>query len=231
MKLPLFKNLFFIGIMLTGVRLMVKYPSGSPAAFRKPDKKPKIRHSYHHRKGVNFSDRGMTLEQQINESNKYYRVEGIAVVHKKPTPVQIVKVDYPKRSKAVIREAYFRQASTTDYNGVYNGYYLDFEAKETRNKTNFPLKNFHEHQIIHLDECLQQQGICFTIIRFTSLDRYFVTPASSIIAAWRKKHKSSMTLKEVEDRSIEIKSGFRPTLPYLNAIDRFIADRKINNGK
>ena len=151
--------------------------------------------------------------------------------HKKPTPVQIVKVDYPKRSKAVIREAYFRQASTTDYNGVYNGYYLDFEAKETRNKTNFPLKNFHEHQIIHLDECLQQQGICFTIIRFTSLDRYFVTPASSIIAAWRKRHKSSMTLKEVEDRSIEIKSGFRPTLPYLNAIDRFIADRKINNGK
>lgn len=207
---------------------MVKYPSGSLAAFRKPIKKEekKIRHPYTHRKGVNFSDRGMTLEQQINESNKYYLNEGIAVVHKKPTPIQIVKVDYPKRSKAVIREAYFRQASTTDYNGVYKGYYLDFEAKETRNKTNFPLKNFHEHQIFHLNACLKQQGICFTIIRFASLERYFVTPASFVIHAWQDKDKSSMTLEEIEENSYEIKSGFRPTLPYLKVVDNFIADRK-----
>ena len=71
---------------------MVKYPSGSMAAFRKPNTR-KIRKSYTHKKGVNFSDRGMTLEQQINESNKYYLEEEMAVVHKKPTPVQIVKVD------------------------------------------------------------------------------------------------------------------------------------------
>ncbi|XKU95935.1 Holliday junction resolvase RecU [Lactobacillus acidophilus] len=214
---------------------MVKYPSGSLAAFRKTvttqtvttQKKMRTgKRSYTHKKGVNFSDRGMTLEQQINESNKYYLTEEIAVVHKKPTPIQIVKVDYPKRSKAVIREAYFRQASTTDYNGVYKGYYLDFEAKETKNKTNFPLKNFHEHQIFHLAECLKQQGICFTIIRFASLERYFVTPASFVINAWRKAEKSSMTLKEIESHSYEIKSGFRPTLPYLKAVDNFIADRK-----
>lgn len=207
---------------------MVKYPSGSLAAFRKPVKKTenKLHRSYTHKKGVNFSDRGMTLEQQINESNKYYLNEEIAVVHKKPTPIQIVKVDYPKRSRAVIREAYFRQASTTDYNGVYRGYYLDFEAKETRNKTNFPLKNFHEHQIFHLDECLKQQGICFTIIRFASLERYFVTPASFVIRSWKDKDKSSMTLEEIEENSYEIKSGFRPTLPYLKAVDNFIADRK-----
>ncbi len=209
---------------------MVKYQSGSLAAFRKTvttQKKMRTgKRSYTHKKGVNFSDRGMTLEQQINESNKYYLTEEIAVVHKKPTPIQIVKVDYPKRSKAVIREAYFRQASTTDYNGVYKGYYLDFEAKETKNKTNFPLKNFHEHQIFHLAECLKQQGICFTIIRFASLERYFVTPASFVINAWRKAEKSSMTLKEIESHSYEIKSGFRPTLPYLKAVDNFIADRK-----
>ena len=155
----------------------------------------------------------------------------MAVVHKKPTPVQIVKVDYPKRSKAVIREAYFRQASTTDYNGVYKGYYLDFEAKETKNKTNFPLKNFHEHQIFHLNACLKQKGICFTIIEFTSLQRYFVTPASFVISAWQKNNKSSMTLKEIEDNSYEICSGFRPTLPYLEAVDHFIADREMKNGR
>ena len=49
----------------------------------------------------------------------------MAVIHKKPTPVQIVNVHYPMRSKAVINEAYFRTPSTTDYNGIYNGHYLD----------------------------------------------------------------------------------------------------------
>ncbi len=82
-----------------------------------------------------YGKRGMSLEDEINESNKYYLSAGIAVIHKKPTPIQIVDVYYPKRSAAVIKKAYFKQASTTDYNGVYRGHYLDFEAKETKNKT------------------------------------------------------------------------------------------------
>ena len=52
-------------------------------------------------------------------------------------PIQIVRVDYPQRSRAKIVEAYFRQASTTDYSGVYNGYYIDFEAKETKQNVRF----------------------------------------------------------------------------------------------
>ncbi|KRL63588.1 Holliday junction resolvase RecU [Lactobacillus psittaci] len=203
---------------------MVKYPSGSKAAISGEVYIPKKK-SHRAKKAVNFSDRGMTLEEQINESNAYYLEQGLCVVHKKPTPIQIVKVDYPKRSRAVIREAYFRQASTTDYNGVYQGYYLDFEAKETKNKRSFPLKNFHDHQIIHLSRCLKQDGICFTIIRFSSLNRYFVTPASFVIKCYQNPDKSSITLKEIEAISYEIKSGFRPTLPYLEAIDKFIADR------
>ena len=112
---------------------MVNYPRGIFSS---------IEHSISHQNKIIFSDRGMTLEQQINESNEYYLNHNIAVIHKKPTPIQIVKVDYPRRSRAVIKEAYFRQASTTDYNGVYRGYYLDFEAKETKNRKSFPLKKF-----------------------------------------------------------------------------------------
>ena len=72
-------------------------------------------------KKISYSNRGMNLEDDLNGTNKYYLEFGKAVIHKKPTPVQIVQVDYPKRSAAVIKEAYFKQASTTDYNGVYKG--------------------------------------------------------------------------------------------------------------
>ena len=49
---------------------------------------------------VDFANRGMTFEKMINESNQYYLSRGLAVIHKKPTPIQIVKVDYPRRSRA-----------------------------------------------------------------------------------------------------------------------------------
>src|SRR5690554_4974857 len=120
----------------------MRYPNGSQRRSNFFQKKPKI--------PINYSNRGMTLEEDINETNQYYLISNQAVIHKKPTPVQIVKVDYPRRSAAVIREAYFKQPSTTDYNGVYNGKYVDFEAKETSNKTSFPLSNIHEHQIQHM---------------------------------------------------------------------------------
>ena len=131
-----------------------------------------------------YAKRGMSLEDEINHSNQYYLARHIAVIHKKPTPIQLVKVDYPKRSAAIIKEAYFRRPSTTDYNGVYRGYYIDFDAKETRNKNSFPLKNFHPHQIQHMRECVAQGGICFAFIKFTELDLLYLLPASNLFKYW-----------------------------------------------
>ena len=92
----------------------IRYPNGKPYV-------PSAKNQLASQKQKSYSNRGMTLEEDINQSNTYYLSTGKAVIHKKPTPVQIVNVDYPKRSAAVIKEAYFKQASTTDYNGVYNG--------------------------------------------------------------------------------------------------------------
>ena len=49
---------------------------------------------------LNTRHRGMNLEEDLNLTNKYYLARKIANIHKKPTPIQIVKVDYPKRSAA-----------------------------------------------------------------------------------------------------------------------------------
>ena len=57
------------------------------------------------------SNRGMSLEEDINKTNKHYLTNDVAVIYKKPTPIQIVSVDYPKRSAAKITEAYFKKHS------------------------------------------------------------------------------------------------------------------------
>ncbi len=205
--------------------LNLNYPDGRK--FNQPSKKPVSSAST--KKKILFGDRGMTLEEEINESNKYYRSHDIAVIYKKPTPIQIVKVDYPKRSRAVIKEAYFSQASTTDYNGVYNGYYVDFEAKETKHKNTFPLKNFHQHQIDHLKACQKQGGICFVIIKYVLLKRYFIMPAQNLITYWNnQKHDGakSIQLQQIVDCSVEIDSSYNPTLPYIKAVQQLIDNEK-----
>ncbi|WP_042346471.1 Holliday junction resolvase RecU [Bacillus massiliigorillae] len=174
---------------------------------------------------INYSNRGMTLEEDLNETNEYYLAHNIAVVHKKPTPVQIVDVHYPKRSAAVIKEAYFKQASTTDYNGVYRGKYLDFEAKETKNKTSFPLQNFHEHQIQHMEQVLRQQGLAFIIMSFSSTGEIFIMEALHLIQFWNRMKnggRKSITKKEVELTSYKISIGFQPRIDYLKVVDQLI---------
>ena len=63
-----------------------------------------------------YANRGMTLEDDINQTNEYYNLKEIALVYKKPTPIKVVQVEYPKNR---IREAYFNEPSTLDYTGIY----------------------------------------------------------------------------------------------------------------
>ena len=72
---------------------------------------------------INYGQRGMTLEKDLDKTNQFYLDSKRAIIHKKPTPVQIVDVDYPSRKKAKITEAYFKVPSTSDYNGIYKGKY------------------------------------------------------------------------------------------------------------
>ena len=112
-----------------------------------------------------FKSQGMTLENELNVSNEYYIKHNKANIHKKPTPIQVVRVDYPARNKAKIVEAYYKLPSTTDYNGIYRMKYIDYEAKETQNSA-FYFKFIYEHQIDHLLKIDELGGIAFVIIYF-----------------------------------------------------------------
>ncbi|WP_461200619.1 Holliday junction resolvase RecU [Anoxybacillus sp. TBDG-1] len=196
---------------------MLKYPNGR--AYEKKEDKHTLRASA----AETYGNRGMTLEADLNETNAYYLAQGIAVIHKKPTPVQIVRVDYPKRSAAVIKEAYFKQPSTTDYNGIYRGKYIDFEAKETRNRTSFPLQNFHEHQIEHMKQVLAHGAICFVILRFTTFDETYLLDAHHLLEYWERKQqggRKSMTKAEVERHGYVIPLGYHPRIDYIQIVDK-----------
>ncbi len=183
------------------------------------------------KKPFNYSNRGMSLEEDINLTNKQYLADNLAVIHKKPTPIQVVKVDYPKRSAAKITEAYYRRSSTTDYNGVYRGYHLDFEAKETKNKTSFPLNNFHEHQIEHMKKTSEHGGICFALISFSSLNKIFLIHSDFLFHWWdqqfEKHGRKSIPLKEIEKRNHLLSYSYNPRIPYLEVVDQLIEQIEI----
>ncbi|QPT00713.1 Holliday junction resolvase RecU [Staphylococcus equorum] len=202
----------------------MNYPNGKP--FNR-NKSQVVRTHKGQTGKIDYGGRGMTLENDIELSNTYYLNHGMAVIHKKPTPVQIVNVHYPMRSKAVINEAYFRTPSTTDYNGIYNGHYLDFEAKETKNKTSFPLSNMHEHQVSHMASCFKQNGIVFLLIRFKTLDEVYLLPYSKFKYFWERHTnniKKSVTVEEVRKNGYYIPYQYQPRLNYLKAVDKLILD-------
>lgn len=162
--------------------------------------------------------RGMSLEEDISLSNQYYLSHDVAVIYKKPTPIQIVKVDYPRRESAKIVEAYYKTPSTTDYNGIYRGRYIDFEAKETKVKT-FPFANISKHQIDHLQKIINHGGIAFVIIAFTSLNEVYLIDASHIINDYYHSQRKSITYEKIKDLGHLIPQGYQPRLDYLKVVD------------
>ena len=155
----------------------MRYPNGQE--YSSVVKKERKTHKSSAEISISSANRGMDFEHEINLSNEYYRDKGICLITKRPTPINIVKVDYSKGAK--ITHAYFEEQSTTDYNGVYKSRYIDFEAKNTKNKTSFPLNNITKHQIEHLKKVLYHGGIAFFIINFETLNKTYLLDASYVI--------------------------------------------------
>lgn len=194
----------------------MRYPNGQE--YKPHSTKAKVSHKSKEEISLSSANRGMNLEHEINLSNDYYRDHDICLITKRPTPINIVKVDYSKGAK--ITHAYFEEQSTTDYNGVYKSRYIDFEAKNTKNKTSFPLNNITKHQIEHLKRVLFHGGIAFFIINFESLDKVYLLDASYVIDFYENGERKSIPLNCFEINGIEIEQGYNPRLKYIEAIEK-----------
>lgn len=184
-----------------------------------PNKKTTKSESY-----IEYGNRGMTLESDINSSNKFYLDNDIALIYKKPTPIKVVKVNYNNRINTKITEAYYEIPSTTDYNGIYKGKYIDFEAKETKSKTSFSLNNIHAHQIKHLVSVDRHGGISFLIIRFSMLNKTFLLFTKDFKEYIDNNDRKSIPIKYIEENGYLLKDGYNPLLDYLKVIDKYIGE-------
>jgi recombination protein U len=173
---------------------------------------------------VNYANRGMNLESDLNISNKYYLENDIAVIYKKPTPIKIVKVSFDKQKNATIKEAFFQTPSTTDYNGIYEGQYIDFEAKEV-NKDSFPLNNINSHQIKHIKSIIKHGGIAFLIVRFNKQNKTFVLKGETLIKFIDSNTRKSIPMTLFVEEGFLVKTSFIPRLDYLKIINEIYMRR------
>ena len=76
----------------------------------------------------------------------------------------MLNVSYRSKKTTLIDKAVFSETSTLDYNGVYKAKYIEFDAKESKSTTSFPLNNIKAHQITHIKNIINHGGIAFIII-------------------------------------------------------------------
>ena len=167
----------------------------------------------------NYANRGMVLEHDINETNEYYLIHNVALIYKKPTPIKVVQVEYPKN---MIKEAYFSEPSTLDYNGIYKEKYLEFDAKETASKTSFPISNIHKHQLEHIKRVLYFGGIAFLIVRFTSLNETYILLGNDLITFINSSKRKSIPITYFKEKGFLVELKYTPRLDYIKIIDKFI---------
>ena len=164
-----------------------------------------------------YKNRGMFLENIINDSNTYYNSIDRSLIFKKPTPIKVLNVSYPSNTSHLIDKAVYSSISTLDYNGIYREKYIEFDAKECHSKTSFPLSNIKPHQIDHIKKVIKQKGIVFLIIYMNN--KFFLLKGEDIIEYINSTDKKSIGYEYLEKKGYEIKESYTPRLKYLDTVD------------
>ena len=83
------------------------------------------------------------------------------------------------------------------------------------------MKNFHQHQIEHMEAVLKQDGICFVLLHFSSLKETYLLPASYLIEFYRAdKGGKSMPLSYIQKVGYLVEMQPFPSIPYLEIIEQ-----------
>ncbi|AEW58610.1 TPA: Holliday junction resolvase RecU [Bacillus cereus] len=167
-------------------------------------------------------NRGMAFEKLINLSNEMYQREGVALINKRPTPVKVLKMVYGR-----VKDGYYESKSTVDYDGVYKGRAIAFEAKSTNEINRFDLKNIAQHQLDYLETTEKMGAICFFLIGFSKDQSVFAVPLSVIQSYVRMsqqpKGKKSIPRADFDIYGYLVEQTERAPVDYLQYVDEVVA--------
>ena len=174
---------------------------------------------YWHSRGL----RSSYLEECINQTNKIYLEQGLAVVQKLPTAIKPIELD---PGKGTIKLAYFEEKSTVDYMGNVQGIPICFDAKET-NQKRLPIANIHEHQIEFMDAFNRQEGLSFLIVWFKLFDEHYLLPYETLKAYWdaAKKDGRKSIPYAAFDKKYQIHSCGNILVHYLETLNVYLNDK------
>lgn len=162
--------------------------------------------------------KGSKLEMLINMTNSEYFNGGIADVRKNPTPLKIGSVS----GKNV--KAYLDKPTWLDYNGIYKGHALIFDAKETTIER-FPLANIADHQYETMKSWHHHGAVAFLIVAFWLENKnepeiYYLS-YKQLASYWEHKDtggSKSIPIKYFRNHCIRIECRNGYTLHYLLAL-------------
>lgn len=170
------------------------------------------------------ANRGMGFENVLEHTNEIYKRKGIAIINKRPTPVKVMS----KRGNRVT--GFFESPSTVDYDGIYKGKPIVFEAKSIKSLTRFDMKNLHEHQYNYLEKCHQAGAIAFLLVEFTSQHKTYLLTFEALRPYWNEAHnvigKKSMNILDFDVHAYEVEPGIVP-VDYLKVVNELWFDKAI----
>ena len=121
------------------------------------------------------ANRGMDLEELVNEQCKKYIKDGKAYIFKLHTDWQV-----QRRGKFIV-SAFPKAKSLTDFFGVLStGEAIAIEVKNTNNKTSFPLSNIKEHQFVFLEEWSKHTRHSYFLVRFKEHNEVYLVHSSKV---------------------------------------------------
>lgn len=156
----------------------------------------------------NYANRGMDLEHILTMAHQVYMKKGMAAIIKIPTSWKILWKNYGGYRQPI--KAFPTEKSWLDYIGIIDGVAVTFDAKETNNKTSFPLSNVKAHQITAMTCWQKSGGVAFLLVWWKQKNEVYLLPYEVLIKAWdeaQKGGRKSIAYKQFEKEAIRIHSG------------------------
>lgn len=161
-----------------------------------------------------LKNRGMYIEELINKTISYYEANNLCHIEKRNLPIKIIS---KKETKI---EGHLNKKSFTDFFGIIDGKYVDFETKQT-NGNNFSLNMIKDHQIKHIIRINNFGGISFIILHFFDLNKTYLLPSKLLENAYTKfSLYQSIPIEFFEKNAIEVEFIFPGILDLISAIKK-----------